>query len=110
MTTQHAAATAETLRRARGTRRTYAKEVSIDAEEYRNANAGHAPRGYRSWEFLPTHAARGQDPTGRTLPDAEAETQRQALAIWVRGTYAAARKEAAHIAASQGQRHLTLAP
>lgn len=102
--------TPQELARARATGRLYAKEVHISTADYRNRSGGYEPRGYGAWIFLPEHAAKDQDQAGQPLDRREADAQRYALAINIRGTYAAARKEAAHIAASQGCRNLTVQP
>ena len=81
-------------------RRRAAKEITIDSANYANTH-NREPRGYGTWIFTPTHATRDQDPNGKPLPPEEAREQRQALAIWITGTYARAKAAAARIAASQ---------
>ncbi len=81
-------------------RKIAAKEIHFDHAIYANTH-NREPRGYGTWIFTPTHATRDQDPTGRPLPPDEARTQRHALAIWVTGTYAQARAQAARTIATQ---------
>ena len=71
-------------------RRTYAKEVFIDAGPYR-ATHRREPRGYGLWAFAPVFAYHGQTPDRHPLTADQARAQLDALGCQIRGTYTEAR-------------------
>ena len=91
-------------------RRTAAKEVTIHEDSYRRTH-GRNPKGYGSWAFLPDNAHHDRAEDGTPLTGNAADDERHRQAIWItRSTYANAKRAAAKIAASRGQRTLHTQP
>jgi hypothetical protein len=90
-------------------RRTYAKEVFVDAGPYR-ATHNRDPRGYGLWAFAPVFAYHGHDPHNEPLPADQARAQLDALGCQIRGTYTEARAAAVRAYAQQGETRIAVLP